>query len=92
MKHWMLNVLGSFHGEGQDPLAVARQRRAFLGGVSAGPKGSDMGMGQHESRGPKVLVLVAIYQGNPFWVPIFDPQQYLRNCREPHSLVCSGSG
>ena len=26
--------------------------------------------------GPQVLVFGSIYQGNPFWVPIFDPQPY----------------
>ena len=32
-----------------------------------------VGMGQNETRGPQVLVHVSIYQGNPFWVPIFNP-------------------
>ena len=26
--------------------------------------------------GPQVLVLGSIYQGNPFWVPMFDPQPF----------------
>ena len=34
-----------------------------------------MGMGQNETTGgPQVLVHVSIYQGNPFWARIFDPQ------------------
>ena len=34
-----------------------------------------LGMGQNEAtRGLQVLVHVSIYQGNPFWVLIFDPQ------------------
>ena len=39
-----------------------------------------MGMGQNKppGYGPQVLVL-SIYQGSIFWVPIFDPQ--------PHRLV-----
>ena len=26
--------------------------------------------------GPQILVHLSIYQGNPFWVPSFDPQPY----------------
>ena len=33
-----------------------------------------MGMGQNKARGPQLLVYVSTCQGEPFWVPIFDPQ------------------
>ena len=39
-------------------------------------KALNMGVGQNETRGPGLVG--SIYQGKPFWVPIFDPQPYGR--------------
>ena len=36
--------------------------------------------------GPQVLVFGSIYQGNPFWVPIFDPQPYGHVVRSASAL------
>ena len=46
--------------------------------------GGVLGMGQNQTtRGPQLSVHVSIYQGNPFWVPIFDPQPFLQSSQPP---------